>query len=146
MKVIFIKDVPKIAKRYDVKEFADGYARNALINKGFAIEATAHELAKIDAKKAHDATQQRNEEKAFSDFVAALEGKPIIIHAKANNKGNLFSSVQKKEIIAALEKTAGAPIDESVVTIGMIKEVGEHTIILKKGNISASCVIHVVTI
>ena len=51
MKVILLKDVPKIGQRYDIKDFADGYARNALINKGLAIQATPAELAKIDAIK-----------------------------------------------------------------------------------------------
>ena len=144
MKVIFLKDVPKVGNRYDVKEFSDGYANNVLINKGLAIRATACELAKIDEMKAKNNKQKEVEKNDFNLLIEKAKGIEITLKAKSNEKGHLFSALNKKSVVEALSKATGMHIEEKDVDLGHIKELGEHTVTIKKGSNSGSCKVKVI--
>lgn len=102
MKVILLQDVKAQGKKGEMINVSDGYARNFLLPRKLAIEATADA---INAKKnADDAARRRmeNERKAALELKAKLEQMPVKIYAKAGSGGRLFGSVTTKEISEAL--------------------------------------------
>lgn len=139
MKVILLTDVPKVGNRYDVKDFADGYAKNVLISKGLAELATPHALAKLQAKKEQIKRKKIEEDNLFSELIASIDNKKITIYAKANDNGHLFKSINPKDIKIAIENATGIEIEESSIEAFHIKEVGTHKAKIKKGDRSGTC-------
>ena len=103
MKVILKSDVSKIGKAGSLLEVSDGYARNFLIPKGFAIEATP---SKINEWKNQQAKQKAQDEKSRTqalELQKKLQGKAVTIEAKAGENGKLFGSITTSQISEALE-------------------------------------------
>ena len=139
MKVILLTDVPKVGNRYDVKDFADGYAKNVLIAKGLAELATPHALMKLEAKKEQMKAKKAEEDKLFADLISQVDNKKITILVKANEKGHLFKSVSARDIKDAIKKEIGIEIDEGSIVSDHIKEIGSHKITIKKGDRTGKC-------
>ena len=117
MKVIFIQDVKGTGKKGEVKEVSDGYARNFLIGKGLAIEATAKNLNDLKLQKANEdriAAQKLEEAKQLA---AKIEEKSVVLSVKTGEGGKLFGSVSTKEIAAACEKQLGLEIDKKKMVL-----------------------------
>lgn len=134
MKVILLADVPKIGRRFEIKEVANGYAMNALLPKGLA------KLATPDAVKAVEADRKRNEaEAALKDelLVKTLEsvnGKTVTLKEKVNDQGHLFHGLHEKDVLEAIEKELGVTLNPHVLTLSEpIKEAGEHELTLSHG-------------
>jgi large subunit ribosomal protein L9 len=138
MKIILNTDVPKVGIRYDVKDFKDGYA-NVLIAKGLAILATPAALSGLAAKKAQMEKSKEEEMKAFDSIISSINNRKIEIGVKANEKGHLFKSVSPRDIALAIKQITGVEIDEGSIVMEHIKEVGTHTIEIKKGNKKGKC-------
>jgi large subunit ribosomal protein L9 len=138
MKIILLKDVPKVGKKYETKEISDGYALNSLIPNGLAVAATGSVLKRIELEKA----KYDNEKKVHHDLLMKnltdLDGVTITMTEKANEKGHLFAGVHKLEIIPAIQEQTRLQIDaEHIVLEKPIKEIGSHIIEVKVGNKSA---------
>ena len=104
MKVILLQDVKGSGKKGDLVNVADGYARNFLLAKGHAMEATAGAINNKktqDAAKAHHAQMELDNAKAEKE---RLDGKTVHVTAKAGNGGKLFGAVTAKEIASALKQ------------------------------------------
>lgn len=144
MKVILLTDVPKVGKRYDVKEFKDGYAINVLISKGLAEQATPHALAKLESKKAELSKKREEEVASFSKLIASIDNTTVTIKVKANEKGHLFKAVSPRDVVDAIKSTAGVSIDEDSVVMEHIKELGTHSVTIKKGDMKGKCQVVVV--
>ena len=112
MKVILLKDVKGTGKKGEVKEVSDGYARNFLIKKGVAVEASQTNMKELDEK------EKSKERKALIEYEAAvLLGKQmeeinIQIEVKAGEGGRLFGSITSKEIAEQLKKQKNLDIDK----------------------------------
>ena len=112
MKVILLKDVKGTGKKGEVKEVSDGYARNFLIKKGVAVEASQANMKKLDEK------EKSKERKALIEYEeAVLLGKQmeeinIQIEVKAGEGGRLFGSITSKEIAEQLKKQKNLDIDK----------------------------------
>ena len=144
MKIILTQDVLKIGNKYDVKEFSDGYAQNVLIAKGLAIRATQAELAKLEIRKKNLLKKQDEENKAFEELISQLGGKTITLKVKANEKGHLFQAVRKDEVIKIIKEITSVELDEeNIIFPKPIKEIGSHSITIKKGERSGVCTIHI---
>ncbi len=129
MKVIFLKDVPRVGRRNDVKDVNDGYASNFLFPKKLAAPATPQSLAQLEAKKNAVLLDNKVQEELILKSLAELKDKVVNISGKANEKGHLFSSIHKKEIIEALKTNHKAEILEDFIILEKpIKEVGEFEI------------------
>lgn len=140
MKVILLTDIPKVGNRYDVKDFAQGYAQNVLLSKGLAELATPQTLAKLEAKKAQANKKKEEESRLFDELIASIDNKKITIHAKANDKGHLFKAVSARDIAQAIESATGIQIEEHSILIGdHIKELGSHMVSIKKGDKVGKC-------
>ncbi len=147
MKVILLKDVPKVGQRYDVKDFADGYAQNVLINKGLAMRATPAELAKLAERKANQEKKRKEEDDRFKEALVILNDQIVTIQAKANDKGHLFKSVSANDVLKAISGISAIHIDESEIHIEKpIKEIGMHKVEIKNSERSGSINIKVESI
>ncbi|KUK14646.1 MAG: 50S ribosomal protein L9 [Synergistetes bacterium] len=134
MKVVLLEDVPKLGKRGDVVNVADGYARNFLIPKRLAVMATEGEISRLKSEVLKKKEKEERRRKVLLEIKENLEGKEVILKAKAGNKGKLFGSITASEIAEAIKKTMGIDIDKKVVELASpIKEVGEHVVKLKLG-------------
>lgn len=93
MKVILIQDVKGTGKKGDVKEVADGYARNFLIKKGVAIEATNENLNRLKGQQSSAQHKVDLEIQHAKEVAQLIDGKRVTIKAKAGKNGKLFGSV-----------------------------------------------------
>ena len=134
MKVIFTEDVKGKGKKGEMKDVADGYARNFLIPKGLATEATTDTINTMKLKKkANDARIE--EEKAQARAAAEkLKGAQVVIKAKAGESGKLFGSVTSQEISDALKEQFGIEIEKNRIVQGdPIKSFGSYAVRCKFG-------------
>jgi len=134
MKVILLQDVKGKGKKGQMIEASDGYARNFLLPKKLAIEATADA---INTKKMNDkATAERiakekAEARALSDKLREMT---LVVKAKGGGSGKLFGSVTNQEIADALKASAGVTLDKRKIVIAdSIKNVGTYTVTCKLG-------------
>lgn len=129
MKVIFLKDVPRVGRRNDVKEVNDGYAGNFLFPKKLAIPATAQALSQLEAKKNAVLLDNKIQEELMMKSLAEIKNIVVNISGKANEKGHLFSAIHKKEILENLKMHHKAEILEDFIVLDKpLKEVGEFEI------------------
>jgi len=116
MKVIFLKDAPK-GKRGEIKEVADGYARNFLFPKGLALPATpsATKAAKLlsEEKAEHEARQLEEQSKMAQE----LEGKELHFKAKAGTKGRLHGAITTANIAKELSQLTGFEIEKKKIEL-----------------------------
>ncbi len=132
MKVILTKDVKSLGKKGELVKAADGYARNYLIAKGFAVEATAKEMNELKNRENADKYHKAQELKAAEELAAELNGKTIKLTAKAGTAGRLFGSVTTKEIAAAINAEFGCSIEKKKVSIESdIKAFGTYNVEVK---------------
>jgi large subunit ribosomal protein L9 len=135
MKIILLKDIPKVGRKYDTKEISDGYALNLLIPKGLAVSATPDVVKRIELEKARDEGEKKVKEELLLKNLSQLDGVTITMTEKANDKGHLFAGVHKLEIIPAIEKQTRLQIaPEHIVLEKPIKEVGVHEVQIKAAN------------
>ena len=133
MKVILLQDVKGKGKKGQLLEISDGYARNFLLPRKLAIEATADA---INTKNMNDkATAERiaREKAEALDIANKLRAMTLTVKAKGGGAGRLFGAVTNAEIAAALEKT-GIKLDKRKIVINEnIKNVGTYTVTCKLG-------------
>ena len=133
MKVILLQDVKGKGKKGQMIEVSDGYARNFMLPKKLAIEATTDA---INTMKMNDkATQERiaREKAAALETSKQLRAMTLIVKAKGGGAGRLFGAVTNAEIAAALEKQ-GVKLDKRKIVLGEnIKNVGTYTVTCKLG-------------
>ncbi len=129
MKVIFLKDVPRVAKRHDIKEINDGHAINFLFPRGLAEPATAKAVAELNRRKNNIEIEKKVEENLLLRNLEEIKGKTITIKGKANEKGSLFSAIHKKDLVDLMKSTHNAEIAEEFISMEKpIKETGEFEI------------------
>ncbi len=132
MKVILLADVKALGKRGEVKQVADGYARNFLLNKKLALEATPQNLKNLaheQQKQADKAAAELAEAKRLAAEIAKIT---VEIPVKAGEGGRLFGSVTNKEVADAISAKLGVEIDKRKVEIkDAIKNVGAAEALLK---------------
>lgn len=128
MKVIFLQDVKGTAKKGDVKEVSDGYARNFLLGKGLAVEATAKNMSDLAGKKASERHKADVAKQEALDAAAKLKGKKVICKTKAGQGGKLFGSVTAANIAELIEQQLGIRTDKKKVSLDSeIKAFGTYT-------------------
>lgn len=132
MKVILLQDVKGSGKKGDLINAADGYARNFLIPRGLAMEATA---GAINNKKVQDAAKAHHAQVELEEAQRAqkeLEGKTVTVSARAGKEGRLFGAVTAKEVATALNEQYKLSVDKRKVSLSSeIKAFGTYEFELK---------------
>ena len=132
MKVIIIKEVKGLGKPGQVVEVSDGHARNLLLPKGFAKEATEQNIKALDKIKADEANKRQNDLASAKIVAENIKDLDVKIHTKAGEGGKLFGAVTSKDIADALQEQFGIIIDKRKFVIeNPIKHVGEFIIDIK---------------
>jgi large subunit ribosomal protein L9 len=129
MKVLFKKDVPDVARAGQVKDVADGYARNFLIPKGLAIAATnaaLKQVAEVQASAARHAADEENSARALKE---RLEAQPVVVEAKAGAQGRLYGSVTTTDVATAIQKQLGTTVDRRDLEIAdPVRQIGSYQV------------------
>ena len=134
MKVILLQDVKGKGKKGQMIEVSDGYARNFMLPKKLAIEATPDA---INTMRMNDkATQERiaREKAEALEISKKLREMTLTVTAKGGGQGRLFGAVTNQEVAAALEKQSGIKLDKRKIVLNeTIKNVGTYTATCKLG-------------
>ena len=135
MKVIFNQDVRGQGKKGELKEVSDGYARNFLLPRGLASEATVDNINTLKLKEKARQAQIAKEKAQAEENAKKLSGVQVIIRAKAGNSGKLFGAVTSQEIAEALKTQFGIEIEKNkIVQPDPIKTFGSFTVKAKLGH------------
>lgn len=127
MKVILLADVKGTGKKGEIKEVSDGYARNMLIKKGLAKEATAVEVNSLKIKQEAEEFHRREEQKRLMELAGKLKGQTVTCKVKAGEKGKVFGSVTSAEIASCLNDM-GFEVDKKMIQSESIKNVGVYDV------------------
>ena len=130
MKVILIKDVKTLGGIGDVKEVANGYARNFLIPKGYAEIATKTAMEKAEKIKNKKEEEAKEELINIEGMAEKLEGVSVTLKVKADESGKLYASIKTGEISKELGKKGFEISKNKIVIEEPIKEVGDYEVIV----------------
>lgn len=137
MKVILLKDVSKVGKKGEVKDVADGYARNMLLPMKLAMLAIDGTIKQFEEESKSKKAQKERAHGEFHALRSALMERGVVLKKKANENGDLYAAVSPKEILEALHELkfpTPANLDEKMILIDTpIKNLGTHEAKIKMG-------------
>ncbi|MBQ4600797.1 MAG: 50S ribosomal protein L9 [Oscillospiraceae bacterium] len=134
MKVILLQDVKGKGKKGQMIEVSDGYARNFMLPRKLAVEATADAVNTMRMNDKAAAEKAAREKAAALEISKQLRAMTLVVKAKGGGAGRLFGSVTNQEIAEALEKNSGIKLDKRKIVISdTIKNVGTYTVQCKLG-------------
>lgn len=131
MKVILLKDINKLGKKFDIKDVADGHARNFLIPKKLAKPATEAAVKAIETEKEAAEAMAVLDLKATEEIVANLDGQEIEIPAKVSEEGKLYGALTPLKISKALQGKEFKIKKSQIKIAEPIKEIGEYEVIIE---------------
>ena len=139
MKVILLADVKGTGKREQVLEVYDGYARNYLLPRKLAVQASADAINTIKNAKAAEEHRQTQQRQATLELARQMKDKEVRLTAKAGANGRLFGSVTGEAIAEAIKQQLGFEIDKRKIEMSEpIKQAGRFELTLRLGpNITA---------
>ena len=134
MKVIFLEDMPNVAKAGEIKEVSDGYGRNFLIPRKLAILAKPGAMKTVEKQIEIIARKKAREEDDMRALATLFEGKEITIQARAGANERLYGSITAADIAAEIEKLVGVAIDKRKVELGEpIHKLGGYEVVVRLG-------------
>ena len=127
MKVILLCDVKGTGKKDEIVNVSDGYARNFLFPKRFAVEATAGASKEIERKRAAERQREMERRADAEKKAGSLRGKVITLAARCGSQGRLYGSVTGAEVAEALEKQYHVTVDKRKIELSdAIRATGEY--------------------
>ena len=128
MKVVLLKDVEKLGKKYEVKEVKPGYARNFLLPQGLAKQATKSVLKWLEMQKDIETKKEEEELKQVQQLASGIEGQEVTIPVKIGENGEMFESVTLQKISEKLKELGFNVKKNQIILATPIKELGEFPI------------------
>ncbi len=129
MKIVFLKRVPGKGEKDQVKDIADGYARNFLIPQGFAAPATAERLRRLEAERQAHETEDSATVKRLTELGRNLEAATLVFTLKGDDQGSVFGSINKDQILKALREQGLATHDRVEIALEHpLKAFGDHKV------------------
>ena len=145
MKVILLCDVKGSGKKDDIINVSDGFARNYLFPRKWAVEATPGAVKEIERKRANEERLERERRAAAEEVAKNLKGKVITLKVKCGAQGRTYGSITSQEVAAALKEQHGVEVDKRKIECDPIRQTGdvEINVILYTG-VKAPMTVHVV--
>ncbi|MDR0963171.1 MAG: 50S ribosomal protein L9 [Clostridium sp.] len=132
MKVILLKDEKNLGKQGDLVEINDGYARNYVLPRKIALEATPANLNELKLQKERQAQKEKKILEAAQETSKQLENHAITITMKAGESGKVFGSISTKEIAEAYKTQHNIDVDKKKIQLAEnIKTYGNHEVMIK---------------
>ncbi len=132
MKVLLLDDVKGLGDAGQIKEVAEGYARNYLIPKKLAVVATPATLKEHEEKQVAEKKRQAKVDEEMRDLGKKISGTTITVRSKVGEGGKLYGSITTADIAEAMEKQLGQSVDKRKVEIEEpIRHVGEYKVPVK---------------
>ena len=129
MKIILTQDVAGVGSTGDVAEVKDGYARNYLIPRGYAMRWTRGAERQVDAMRANKQERVIADRDSASTVAEQLADTPIVITARAGEGGRLFGAITPADVAGAIKDAVGVTVDRRRVEVAApIKTVGKHDV------------------
>ena len=132
MQVLLLKDVEGLGQVGEIKKVADGYARNYLIPRDFAVLATPGAVKQV---KRHQQAEVGRQAKALSEAQALaeiLDGEIVTFHARAGEGDRLYGSITSANIAEALEENVDQEVDRRKIDLEEpLKELGTHAVTVR---------------
>lgn len=145
MKVILLKDVPKLGKKDAVKDVPQGHALNFLIPRKLAIVATPGALAQLEKKQAEQAAHHHIQDSLLKETFAQLRDVVIVLNERANEQGHLFSKITAEHVLMGIKRDHNVLIDASWVMFAEpIKATGDHVVTLSHKGVKTTVTVRVV--
>jgi len=130
MKVILLQDVKGTGKKGQTVEASDGHARNFLIPRKLAVEATKSNINQLETQQKNAANKLQKDIEEAQAIATKLKETEIKVPVKAGDRGRIFGSISNKEIAEALIKH-GITVDKKKIVCDAIKTTGEHSVTVK---------------
>lgn len=131
MKVILLQDVKGHGKKGELVNVSDGYARNFLLPRNLAMVADAQAMNEYRNKEESVKYHKEMDKKAAEEASAILNGKTIVVKAKAGQNGKLFGSVTTKELSEAIKAQLNVTVDKRKIAMKDIKAYGTYSAEIK---------------
>jgi large subunit ribosomal protein L9 len=132
VKVIFIEDVPSIARVGQTKTVADGFARNYLLPKKLAVVADSQAAVAIQSQLQKKIKQRELEEAEMAQLAEKIEGTEITLKAKVGESEKLYGSITAADIAEELARSAGYEVDKKKIEIAEpIRHLGSHDVTVR---------------
>jgi large subunit ribosomal protein L9 len=144
MKVILMTDVPALGHRGETRDVANGYARNFLLPRKLAVEATAANLKNVEHLKRQRAKEDHRALEAAKATAARIEALTLSVTARASEDGRLYGSVSSQDVLEVLEKNQ-VPVEKRRIQLDdPIKAVGDYQVPIRLlGDVTASLTVSV---
>ena len=131
MRIIFLQDVANVANAGEVRNVADGFARNYLIPQKLATVATAEDMKRIERIKRSGDERRVRETERMEELAGLLEGTAVTVRARVTPAGQYYGAITPTQIAQELGATTGREIDRRLVeTLETIREPGEFEVVL----------------
>lgn len=132
MKVVLRDDVEKLGTKGDLVEVADGYARNYLVPRGLAIEATKGTVKQAEAMRRNREARTVREREAAQAVASQFTGRTVEVPARAGEGGKLFGSVTAADVADAIQAQIGVEVDRRKLVLDEpLKELGPAEVELR---------------
>ena len=132
MKVVFLQDVPNVARAGEIKEVASGYGRNFLIPQKLAVLASSPAISLIEAQRKISARNQQQTEGEVVELADQLDGREVFLKAKVGAKDRLYGSITNADIAAELESATGLVIDKKKIELAKpINQLGSYELTIR---------------
>jgi large subunit ribosomal protein L9 len=132
MKVIFLQDVPRVAKAGEIKEVASGYGRNFLIPHKLAMLANSPAVNLVETQHRIIAQHQAESQSELTELASQLEGREVFLKAQAGAKDRLYGSITNADIAAELASATGLVIDKKKIELDKpISKLGSYEVIIR---------------
>jgi large subunit ribosomal protein L9 len=132
VKVLFLKDVPNVARAGEIKEVSDGYAMNFLLPKGLAKRASADVQSQFESQKKAEAKRLAAQEAGMQALAAKLTGRVFTIKAKTGGGEKIYGSITNADIASEISRVIGVEIDKRKVELSdAIRTLGTYEVPVK---------------
>jgi large subunit ribosomal protein L9 len=129
MRVVFLDDVEGVARAGEIKNVADGYARNFLLPRKLAAAANSSAVQQAESRAKAIAKEEEKRDEAARVVVDKISGSPVVLKARVGEQGRLFGSITASDIADALNARGGGSLEHRQILLDApIKEVGTHEV------------------